>query len=173
MNARAQPQRAFGDWLRQRRQALDLSYEELARQVACSAVTLRKLEAEERRPSKQMAERLSAALQVALAERPAFVRFARGDPFAAPPESGPFLASAPSALAGRPRHNLPLQLTGFYGREDDIAHVEVVDKHDLVEGRLERVCVLALGDVEDVSVLTLPDLRGRIVLPRAEPPPAL
>jgi len=46
-----QSQRSFGDWLRQRRRELDLTRPELARQVGCSAITLRKLEAEERRPS--------------------------------------------------------------------------------------------------------------------------
>src|ERR1700694_2227619 len=75
---------SFGDWLRQHRRALDLTQEELARQVGCSAITLRKLEAEERRPSKQIAERLAEVLNVAPDERPAFLRFARGDPFAAP-----------------------------------------------------------------------------------------
>src|SRR6266849_5619223 len=52
----------FGEWLRQRRQALDLTQEELARQVGCSAITLRKLEAESRRTSKQIAERVAAGL---------------------------------------------------------------------------------------------------------------
>jgi predicted ATPase/DNA-binding CsgD family transcriptional regulator len=52
--------------------------------VGCSAITLRKLEAEERRPSKQFAERLAEILQVSADDRAAFMRFARGDPFATP-----------------------------------------------------------------------------------------
>src|SRR6266568_1522409 len=75
---------SFGGWLRQQRRALDLTQEELARQVGCSAITLRKLEAEERRPSKQIAERLADVLNVAPDDRADFLRFARGDPFAAP-----------------------------------------------------------------------------------------
>ena len=151
MNAGDQPQRSFGDWLQQRRRALDLTQAELARQVGCSAITLRKLEAEERRPSKQIAERLADVLQVPLDERPVFLRFARGDPFAAP--SGPSAASqttqppelpeaarhdnAPALLSpvvgrvlhGNSRfqdgygHNLPLQLTSFIGREKETAEV--------------------------------------------------
>src|SRR5260221_9883079 len=77
-------QRSFGDWLRQRRRELDLTQSELARQVGCSTVTLRKLEAEERRPSKQIAERLADVLNVPQDARADFLRFARGDPFAAP-----------------------------------------------------------------------------------------
>src|SRR5258708_4052012 len=111
-------ERSFGDWLRQRRRALDLTQEELARQVGCSAITLRKLEAEARRPSKQIAERLAGVLNVAPDERASFLRFARGDPFAAPAES-----KAPDQPEQKPmpRHNLPLQLTSFIGRKKEIA----------------------------------------------------
>jgi predicted ATPase/DNA-binding XRE family transcriptional regulator len=111
----------FGDWLRQRRQELDLTREELARQVGCSSATLRKLEAEERRPSKQMAGRLAEVLHVPPDERATFVRFARGDPFAARDDTKvPEKAEQPQA----PRHNLPLQLTSFIGREKEIAEVK-------------------------------------------------
>src|SRR6266849_3151864 len=98
----------FGEWLRQHRRTLDLTQEELARQVGCSAITLRKLEAEERRPSKQIAERLADVLQVAPDDRPTFLRFARGDPFAAPAavlaESVGRELDAQTSL-----HNLPIQ----------------------------------------------------------------
>jgi transcriptional regulator with XRE-family HTH domain len=36
---------SFGYWVRRRRKALDLTQEELARQVGCSPVTIRKIEA--------------------------------------------------------------------------------------------------------------------------------
>src|SRR5579859_2571999 len=112
------PNDSFGDWLRQRRRALDLTQEELAQRVGCSAITLRKLESESRRPSKQIAERLADVLQVPAAERPAFLRFARGDPFAAPAslDKPPRPEEPPERL-----HNLPLQLTSFIGREREIA----------------------------------------------------
>src|SRR5579859_3065405 len=98
----------FGGWLRQRRRTLDLTQEELARQVGCSAITLRKLEAESRRPSKQIAERLAEVLKVPPNDRPAFLRFARGDPFAAPSEPN---ASDETSKPIARRHNLPAQLT--------------------------------------------------------------
>ena len=48
---------SFGHWLQRRRKALDLTQEELARRVGCAAETLRKIEADARRPSRQIAER--------------------------------------------------------------------------------------------------------------------
>ena len=46
---------SFGHWLRLRRKALRLSVVELARRVGCATVTLHKIEADERRPSEQIA----------------------------------------------------------------------------------------------------------------------
>src|SRR5579859_565078 len=111
---------AFGDWLRQRRRALDLTQEELARQVGCSGITLRKLESESRKPSKQIAERLAEVLQVPANDRPAFLRFARGDPFAAPGDSRSSQSTQQPDHPEAPRHNLPIQLTSFIGREKEI-----------------------------------------------------
>ncbi|HEU5103414.1 MAG TPA: helix-turn-helix transcriptional regulator [Roseiflexaceae bacterium] len=57
---------SFGRWLRQRRRALDLTQDDLARQVGCAIITIQKLEADERRPSRQLAERLADQLMVAV-----------------------------------------------------------------------------------------------------------
>jgi hypothetical protein len=46
----------FGQWMKQRRKELDLTREELAGRVACSPVAIKKIEADERRPSKPMAD---------------------------------------------------------------------------------------------------------------------
>jgi len=54
----------FGEWLRHRRRELDLTQDALARQVGCARVTIRKLEADEMRPSKQLAELLAEQLGV-------------------------------------------------------------------------------------------------------------
>ena len=70
---------SFGDWLRQRRRALDLTQEEAARRVGCATVTLKKIEQEERRPSKELAGRLAMVLDVPLAEQPAFIKVARAN----------------------------------------------------------------------------------------------
>lgn len=42
---------SFGEWLKRKRKALDLTREELADRVGYSAATVRKIEDEERRPS--------------------------------------------------------------------------------------------------------------------------
>jgi transcriptional regulator with XRE-family HTH domain len=68
---------SFGQWLKQRRQMLDLTQRELAQQVGCAEITIQKIEANRRRPSKQIAELLAEQLDIAVNERPAFVRFAR------------------------------------------------------------------------------------------------
>ncbi len=70
---------SFGYWVRRRRKALDLTQEQLAQQVGCAEVTIKKIEADERRPSRQIAERLADSLQLAPAERAAFVQAARGE----------------------------------------------------------------------------------------------
>ncbi|MCC6187590.1 MAG: tetratricopeptide repeat protein [Anaerolineales bacterium] len=111
----------FGAWLRRSRKALDLTQAELAGAAGCSAITLRKIEAEERRPSEQLARRLAECLGVSLAQLGAFLRFARGDPWAGP------AGSAPPALAGGQAAPLagrwPAPLTSLVGREADVAAV--------------------------------------------------
>ena len=67
----------FGEWLKRRRGGLGLTQKELAELVGYAPVTLRKIEADELRPSREMAERLAEALRVSTSERAAFVRFAR------------------------------------------------------------------------------------------------
>jgi len=68
---------SFGYWLRRRRKALDLTQEALAQRVSCSGFTIRKIEADERRPSRRLAERLTAALAIPEEERRDFLAAAR------------------------------------------------------------------------------------------------
>jgi len=68
---------SFGYWLRRRRKALDLTQEALGERVSCSGFAIRKIEADERRPSRPLAERLATALALPQAERRAFVDAAR------------------------------------------------------------------------------------------------
>src|SRR5262245_7460444 len=69
---------SFGYWLRLRRKALRLSCVELARRLGCATITLRKIEADERRPSEQIATRLAEHPNVTPQERPTFIKVARG-----------------------------------------------------------------------------------------------
>jgi len=68
---------SFGYWLRRRRKALDLTQEALGQKVSCSSFTIRKIEADERRPSRHLAERLAGALAITGEERPDFLAAAR------------------------------------------------------------------------------------------------
>jgi len=68
---------SFGMIAKNRRRDLGLTQEELARRVGCAPITVRKIEADDLRPSVQIAERLAMALNVPLEERSDFVRLAR------------------------------------------------------------------------------------------------
>src|SRR3954471_11071934 len=70
---------SFGRWLRRRRKALDLTQDALAEQVGCSVATIRKIESDARRPSRQIAELLADVLAIPLDERPLFLQVARGE----------------------------------------------------------------------------------------------
>jgi class 3 adenylate cyclase len=68
---------SFGYWVRRCRKTLNLTQDELARRVGCATITIRKIEQDERRPSRQVAERLAEVLDLPRAEREAFVKSAR------------------------------------------------------------------------------------------------
>jgi class 3 adenylate cyclase len=70
---------SFGYWVRRRRKALDLTQGDLARRVGCAVVTIQKIEADERRPSRQIAERLAEQLAIPADERAAFLQCARAE----------------------------------------------------------------------------------------------
>jgi transcriptional regulator with XRE-family HTH domain len=112
---------AFGEWLKHRRKALGLTQDELARLVGCSAVALRKIEAEDRRPSVQIALRLTEFLRVEPKHTDAFVRFARGDLLAGQVLPAPLEAGR--GATSTPRTGLPGYLTTFVGRETEVAGV--------------------------------------------------
>jgi transcriptional regulator with XRE-family HTH domain len=104
---------SFGAWVRTLRRSLDLTQEELAAQTACATITIRKIERDERRPSRQLAELLADALDVPAPDRARFLRSARGrmsmTRLASPTLDGP---------DGRPR--VPRPMTTTVGRERDL-----------------------------------------------------
>ena len=131
----------FGEWLKRRRQSLGFTQKELARQVGYAPVTLRKVEADELRPSGQMAKKLAEALELTPDEQAQFVRFARDEVYwddltlpdraASPPISSEYRSkqadshqddspAQPAAVAAghaRPKHNLPALTAKLLGRE--------------------------------------------------------
>jgi transcriptional regulator with XRE-family HTH domain len=55
---------SFGSWVRRLCRALDLSQQALAQQVGCARVTIQKIEAGERRPSREFAVVLTERLSI-------------------------------------------------------------------------------------------------------------
>jgi len=102
---------SFGEWLRHRRRELDLTQDALARQVGCARITIRKLEADEMRPSRQLAELLAEQLGIPSEEREKYVRFGRG-------------GSPVGLTTTAPRHNLPINPSSFVGRQRELAAVK-------------------------------------------------
>jgi predicted ATPase/DNA-binding XRE family transcriptional regulator len=167
---------SFGDWLKHKRKALDLTQAALASQVGCSAAAIRKLEAEERRPSAQIVERLAEIFEIPQNQQTAFLRFARGDVKSAPSETNedfPWQVSATPA-----RSNLPAAVTSLIGREreiaevhnylsrDDIRLITLIGPPGIGKTRLsiesartslqdfpDGVCFIALAPLDDSSLL--------------------
>ena len=87
---------SFGAWLRQRRRALDLTQAELAARLFCAKGTVRRLEADDLRPSKQLAEQIAAVFAVPDEQRAAFIAFARTGAQDGPPVD--FVRTQPEPL---------------------------------------------------------------------------
>src|SRR3954447_1936113 len=112
---------SFGYWLRRRRKALDLTQDELARQAGCAIGTLKKIETDQRRPSKQLAERLADCLAITATDRAAFLKVARAQVSVDQLD----LVVQPSSLApietpDAQRTTLPAQPTPLIGRGHEI-----------------------------------------------------
>src|SRR5919197_340018 len=115
---------SFGALISRRRKALGLLQKELALQVGCSVAGLQKIERDERRPSRAMAERLAEALDVHADERAMFVLVARGErlierllPVAEPIQPIADLRPARGRVA------LPLSPTTLFGREMELTAI--------------------------------------------------
>src|SRR5262245_36460579 len=127
---------SFGRWLRARRRALDLTQGDLARRIGCSVVTIQKIEADERRPSRQIAERLVDGLMVTTEQRGALIRLARAEPYqdVAPVEA----LEHQLPTSQRPSTNLPTPLTRLIGRKSDIAAA----RNGLLRGEVRLLTLL-------------------------------
>ncbi|MDQ3705961.1 MAG: tetratricopeptide repeat protein [Chloroflexota bacterium] len=82
---------SFGAYLRQRRKLFGYTQDELAEMAGCSKALIRKIEAGERRPSRQIVELLMEGLEVPPDEQAEFMRLARGE---APPQAATALPAS-------------------------------------------------------------------------------
>ena len=125
----------FGEWLRRRRRGLDLTQQELAQRVGCTVSTLRKIEAGERRPSKELATLLATCLDIAPEEYDKFITFARTEPYPdrppppAPAARPPSSSSAPVVTTPPPPFlaqdtSLVEPTPVFVARERELAELE-------------------------------------------------
>ncbi|MCQ3937540.1 MAG: hypothetical protein DPW18_10905 [Chloroflexi bacterium] len=110
---------SFGNWVRRRRKSLDLTQQELAARVGCSASAIIKIESDERRPSRQIAELLAQHLEIPPDQRDLFMKVARQEKT---PEllGEPSLSDQPSP---HPAPHIPLSPTSLVGREFELAEI--------------------------------------------------
>jgi predicted ATPase/DNA-binding XRE family transcriptional regulator len=113
---------SLGTWLRQRRREFGYTQDELARHVGCSAIAIRKMEADEYRPSRQIALKVAESLEVPANEWELFVRFARGEG-AGHDDDVDRDAPWRGIQHGQSEINLPVPLTRLIGREEEVAEV--------------------------------------------------
>jgi predicted ATPase/transcriptional regulator with XRE-family HTH domain len=114
---------SFGAWVAMRRRALDLTRQQLTDCIGCSVSGLRKVETDERRPSRQIAELLAQCLQIPPEKHPAFVKVARGvervERLGEPLSGlvGTWARPVPHSVAS----NLPVLALPLIGREPELA----------------------------------------------------
>src|SRR5262245_29550773 len=115
---------SFGHWLKLRRQALRLTQDALAGLVFCSVELIRKIEADTRRPSPEIAELLARHLGLAPHQWATFVKVARAelpaDRLPAPLEVAALPAQLEPAMS---RTLLPIPATPLIGREQEVAEL--------------------------------------------------
>src|SRR5882672_10831676 len=107
----------FGYWVKQSRRMSGMTQAHLALLMACSVETIKKIEANKRRPSLQMAELLAYHLKIDPAVYKDFLDLARPDLFAPVREDTSQPASFSSRHALKTRSNrLPAPITTLIGR---------------------------------------------------------
>jgi len=112
---------SFGNWVRRQRKALDLTQPELAARVGCSVSAIFKIESDERRPSRQIAELLAKHLEMPVEQLDLFIKVARQEKTVdhLPPLSTP----QPVPGSNPVKANLPIPLTSLIGREHEVRMV--------------------------------------------------
>ncbi len=123
-------QPTFGRWLKLRRRGLGLTQAQLGKQIGYAGESIRKVEADELRPSRQMAEKLAVALGIAAAEQSAFIRFARDEgllePIALAVQAPATLPSPRSAVQPMAEQILPLSRDPLIGREWELTVLQTL-----------------------------------------------
>ncbi len=125
---------AFHQWIKQRRQQLDLTQETLAERIGCAASTLRKIEAGSRQASRALLRRFASTLAVAPEHTEAFISWGRGNRLAPAALLGP---AAGAAAAPAVSSALQPSLWPTIGREAELRQL-----CDLLSERRQRLITL-------------------------------
>jgi predicted ATPase/DNA-binding XRE family transcriptional regulator len=110
---------SFGAWIKRRRKALDLTQQELALRMGCSVSAIFKIESDERRPSRQIAELLVKHLEIPPDQQTLFLKVARRE------KAVDTLAELPilDQPLSQPTQHLPHILHPLIGREFELAEI--------------------------------------------------
>jgi predicted ATPase/transcriptional regulator with XRE-family HTH domain len=155
---------SFGSWIRRRRRALDLTQQELARRVNCSLSTIVKIEGDQRRPSRQIAELLAQHLSIPENQVGLFLKVARGlKPVDQIPPLPTHLPPLTPTAVGTVTCILPVPPTPLVGRKPELA--EVIRLLTLPDCRLLTIAGLggigktrlALQVIQDLNAASPPD----------------
>lgn len=115
---------SFGTMLRHGRVAAGLTQEALAERSGLGVRSIQGLERGETQPRRDTLRRLSAALQLSAEQFAAFARAGQPAPrLRHPPSPNSGAVGRDRATAPGRRHNLPLQLTTFVGRERELGQL--------------------------------------------------
>ncbi len=147
---------SFGRWIRRQRRLLDLTQKELADRVGCSPVTIRKLEADERRPSKQFVVRLAHCLAIAPEEYDRFLALARTPPDfdlaedQAELDARPHLLLSAIAASNADWGEAP-EIRRFCGRSQELAQL----RSWLIYEGCRLIVILGMGGIGKTSLATM------------------
>ena len=112
---------SFGNWVKHRRKTLDITQKGLAQKVGCSLATVVKIESDERRPSRQIAELLATHLEIPTDQREQFLKVARQEKSTASLDTIPPLSKLETASPPKAHHShLPVPPTPLVGREHEL-----------------------------------------------------
>ncbi|NOH04700.1 MAG: helix-turn-helix domain-containing protein [Chloroflexi bacterium] len=115
---------SFGNWVRRRRKSLDLTQQELAMRVGCSASLIFKIESDERRPSRQVAGLLAQHLEIPPDQRDLFLKVARQEKSVDSLDSlTPLSAPKLDSVTPRRHTDLPVPPNPLIGREFELAEI--------------------------------------------------
>ena len=115
---------SFGNWVKHRRKTLDITQKELAQKVGCSLATIVKIESDERRPSRQIAELLATHLEIPTDQHEQFLKVARQEKSTTSLDAIPPLSSL-EAAPPKKKHlsHLPVSPTPLIGREQELSTI--------------------------------------------------